>query len=107
MNYLTPVGALAGTPGPFGTFDMGGDLEQWTDSIYEASTNRVSCAAFWDDLFSQLARPARYAGDPQVEINNIGFRVAGIPEPGSVTVDRRSHGCLDPSEHSLFDLCLR
>ena len=107
MNYLAQVGALAGTPSPFGTFGVGGDPEQWTDAISEASTNRISGAHFWDNLFSGLARSARYTGDPQVEINNIGFRVAGIPEPGSVTVDTRSRCRLDPSERPLLDLCLR
>ena len=31
-NYLTPVGAFAGSPGPFGTYDMGGDLFQWNEA---------------------------------------------------------------------------
>jgi formylglycine-generating enzyme required for sulfatase activity len=31
-NTLTPVGAFSASPGPYGTFDMGGDLWQWNVS---------------------------------------------------------------------------
>ena len=32
-NGLTPVGSFAGSPGPYGTFDQGGELFQWSDTI--------------------------------------------------------------------------
>ena len=32
--YLTPVGAFAASPGPYGTFDMGGDVWQWNETPY-------------------------------------------------------------------------
>ena len=31
-NYLTPVGVFAGSPGPYGTYDMGGDVFQWNEA---------------------------------------------------------------------------
>ena len=31
-NYLTPVGAFADSPGPYGTFDQGGDVFQWNEA---------------------------------------------------------------------------
>jgi len=36
-NYLTPVGAFAGSPGPYGTFDMGGDVWQWLETFDKGS----------------------------------------------------------------------
>ena len=34
VNYLTPVGAFAGSPGPYGTYDMGGDAWQWSETVF-------------------------------------------------------------------------
>lgn len=31
--YLTKVGAFSGSPGPYGTYDMGGNVWQWNDSF--------------------------------------------------------------------------
>ena len=39
-DWLTPVGAFAGSPGPFGNFDMGGDVEQWTDTLVDGAITR-------------------------------------------------------------------
>ena len=33
-NHLTPVGAFLASPGPYGTFDMGGDVYQWNEAKY-------------------------------------------------------------------------
>jgi len=37
-NYLTPVGAFAESPGPYGTFDQGGDVWQWNETEVSSST---------------------------------------------------------------------
>ena len=31
-NLLTPVGSFALSPGPYGTYDMGGDVWQWDEA---------------------------------------------------------------------------
>ena len=31
-DWLTPIGAFAGSPGHYGTFDMGGDVWQWDET---------------------------------------------------------------------------
>ena len=31
-NYLTPVGSFSSSPGPYGTYDMGGDVWQWNET---------------------------------------------------------------------------
>ena len=34
-NYVTPVGAFPSSPGPFGTYNMGGDVFQWIENRHE------------------------------------------------------------------------
>ena len=40
-NYLTPVGVFAASPGPYGTYDMGGDVYQWNDTVISNQFYRV------------------------------------------------------------------
>jgi sulfatase modifying factor 1 len=33
QNYLTAVGTFVNSPSPYGTFDQGGNVEEWTDTL--------------------------------------------------------------------------
>ena len=46
-NYLTPVGDFVLSPGPFGTYDMGGDVFQWTEAVFSGDTTRGMCGGCW------------------------------------------------------------
>ena len=85
-NLLTPVGAFAGSPGPFGTFDMGGDLFQWNEANYDnLNEYRGLRGGGWVLNSSYLESSNRvYGDDPTDETSSVGFRVASVPEPGSI-----------------------
>ena len=85
-NYLTPVGAFADSPSAYGTYDQGGDVWQWN----EANISGEYPWFAWRPLGRQLLRsrppPAAADVDPTDEGTLIGFRVASVPEPGSLAM---------------------
>jgi sulfatase modifying factor 1 len=94
QNYLTDVGAFSDSPGPYGTFDQGGDVDQWNDLNPDASSSsRGLRGGHWynvGDYPYDMSSSARGVYDPSDEFEfGVGFRVASseaVPEPGSITL---------------------
>ncbi len=79
-NMLTPVGTFAASPGPYGTYDMGGDIWQWIEDPK---------GAYRGGGYEGLASSEQSGGQPP-SVGQfdpyLGFRVASVPEPGSITL---------------------
>jgi sulfatase modifying factor 1 len=84
-NYLTAVGALAASPGPYGTFDQGGDVFQWTEALYSGSDRGLRGGSFGFPG-SYLQSDSNTADPPTSEGAVIGFRVSQVPEPASLGI---------------------
>ncbi len=83
-NYLTPVGEFADSPGPYGTYDMGGDVYQWTETPL-AGGYALEGGSFEGP--SSLLESSALHSDSPVETSALyGFRVAAsaIPEPATL-----------------------
>jgi sulfatase modifying factor 1 len=96
QNYLTNVGAFSNSPGPYGTFDQGGNVWEWNDLSGSPSVMRGFRGGGWgriglDDLeTSQFIEISTHANG-----SAYGFRLArplsgpsGVPEidPSSLHV---------------------
>ena len=83
--YRTEVGEFDNSGSPYGTFDQGGNLWEWTEGIVSGSQRGLrggshgNCAS----VENLLASDGR-SGSPVAETFGIGFRVAAAPEPGTV-----------------------
>jgi sulfatase modifying factor 1 len=77
--YRTEVGAFVGSPGPYGTFDQGGNVSEWSESW-----GYLRGRSFGADASYLSAGWRSYLGYPVYERNSIGLRVAMVPEPGSL-----------------------
>ena len=93
-NLLTTVGAFAASPGPYGTFDMGGLVDQWNETGIGGWTRGLR-AGNYDVDSMQLAACFRSSSPdgPAWEHDSVGFRVASVPtgwepvpEPSSITL---------------------
>lgn len=83
QNSLTEVGAYEFAPGPYGTYDQGGNVREWTERTFAtrgAPRGSVRGGSWWsspDYLTPQWSSgPNAYDED-----STAGFRVATVPEP--------------------------
>jgi formylglycine-generating enzyme len=86
QNYLTDVGAYTASLGPYGTFDMGGNVYEWNEAVIN-STSRCVRGGDWFNTSDLMAASYRFNANSTFEYSNVGFRVAGsavVPEPGSM-----------------------
>jgi formylglycine-generating enzyme len=86
QNYLTDVGAYTASASPYGLFDMGGDVYQWTEALV-SGIYRGERGGSWSSFSFTLASSYRNYIDPTLEVNNEGFRVAAVLLPGDLNRD--------------------
>ncbi len=78
--YLTNVGAFSGSPSAYGTFDQGGNVQEWTDGIFQTS-NRTLRGGSWT-LSSNLTKSSSRPSLPSVAGDEFtGLRIAGALPP--------------------------
>jgi formylglycine-generating enzyme required for sulfatase activity len=80
--YTTEVGFFAGSPSAYDTFDQGGDVWNWNEATI--SGYRGARGGSFNLTSSSLASSLRGSLNATTESYNIGFRVAEVPEPGSL-----------------------
>ena len=81
--WMTEVGAHENSDSPYGTFDQGGNVYEWNEALIVSS--RGLRGGGWGWYYNSLAASDRYSyGSPTYESFDIGFRVANVPEPGSL-----------------------
>jgi formylglycine-generating enzyme required for sulfatase activity len=81
VGGTTAVGVFSLSVSAYGTFDQSGNVYNWNDSVF-FSTSRGLRGGAWDSQSaSGLMSSDRSFGDPSAESGDIGFRLAGIPEP--------------------------
>jgi sulfatase modifying factor 1 len=80
VGDLTPVGSYAGSASPYGTFDQGGNVFEWNESIVNTDSNRGMRGGSYSFPVVFESAEYRVAGN---QSEYVGFRLAMIPEPGT------------------------
>jgi formylglycine-generating enzyme required for sulfatase activity len=78
QNYLTPCGFFNNSPSPYGTFDQGGNLDEWTETAVQAffGNARVTRGGSWNTSGLNNNSDPRSISLPKDAINTVGFRLA-------------------------------
>jgi formylglycine-generating enzyme required for sulfatase activity len=80
--YRTPVGEFEKSESPYGTFDQGGNVWEWNEALIGSARGlRGGTFGYGSD---RLLASGRNSGFPSGENAFMGFRVANVPEPGSI-----------------------
>lgn len=90
LNYLTAVGTFANSPSAYGTFDQGGNLEEWTDDVVYTTfgaSRRTRGGAWNSGGLNDDVNPIPTAL-PSDRSNKIGFRLARSTSASSVSTSR-------------------
>jgi len=82
VSNLTIRGSYTGSASPYGTFDQGGNVYEWNESIVAGTQRGIRGGGFVDAAAFTAASSSNFQS-PQSAFSSYGFRVASIPEPGT------------------------
>lgn len=91
VGRTTDVGTYASFPSSYGTFDQGGNVWEWNEAVWHSVGRGLRGSSFVypgsiDGYTNSLSAEYRYGGSPARESEDIGFRIALVPEPASVAI---------------------
>jgi formylglycine-generating enzyme len=84
-HYTTVAGEFQNSASAYGTFDQGGNVWEWNDSILYRSYRGLRGGSFGSSP-GYLQSSYRYEYDPTNERFDIGLRVVQVPEPASMAL---------------------
>jgi formylglycine-generating enzyme required for sulfatase activity len=100
--YRTEAGAHENSASPYGTFDQGGNIYEWTETLVGSENRGVRGGTFNDTV--DLLRASRPFVGSLPDQNNllVGFRVALIPGKMALPGDLNGDGCVNQSDLGIL-----
>ena len=83
--YRTEVGAHENSGSPYGTFDMGGNVWEWNEALIYGSNRGCRGGSYYSYGYYLRSSNRDYL-DPYYEDGDLGFRVASVPEPCTLSL---------------------
>lgn len=107
VSPFTDVGTFAEAPSFYGTFDQGGNVSEWIETVGAYSSQRVVRGGSWDWTPGLLQAYARASTRPLYELSALGFRIAAIAEPrASMPGDMNCDGHMGFDDINSFVLAI-
>jgi formylglycine-generating enzyme required for sulfatase activity len=105
MNYLTDVGAYTTADSPYGTFDQGGNVQEWNETASGGARGLRGTSWLYYDFYLAASWPLSTL--PSWAANDVGFRVASIAEPEPVVVPAVGPAGLIITSLAMFTTAVR
>jgi len=83
--HTTEVGEFENSASPYGTFDQSGNLREWNETVLAGSARGLRGGGWYYNSHYLQASNHSFS-DPTIASFYVGFRVASVPEPGSITM---------------------
>ena len=84
-KYTTLAGEFQNSESPYGTYDQGGNVWEWNESIVDGSSRALRGGSYFS-TGTNFTRAAIRAVFPTDVREGCGFRIASVPEPGSLAM---------------------
>jgi formylglycine-generating enzyme required for sulfatase activity len=84
--YRTEVGAFAASPSAYGTFDQGGNVDEWNEAIVNGSCRRQRGGNFYQQVSHLQAAYSGHYDYPSHESWSAGLRLVEVPEPATLSL---------------------
>jgi formylglycine-generating enzyme required for sulfatase activity len=83
VGDVTTVGSYAGAGSPWGTFDQGGNVWEWSEAVSESGAGREIRGGVFSGSPGAMGVGFQLSDVPSNETGVEGFRLVMIPEPGT------------------------
>ncbi len=83
--YTTSVGQFSLSLSPYGTFDQGGNVYEWTDTAW-GSDRRFQAGGAFNATGGDIRASSYYGGTPSDGGVGVGFRIVEVPEPATLSL---------------------
>lgn len=85
-GFLSDVGAYTQSAGPYGTFDQGGNVWEWTETVSDDDDLIIRGGGWYGSSSDGLrATDSIVVEDGETELD-LGIRIARVPEPASALI---------------------
>lgn len=99
--HFTPVGAYEASSSAYGTFDQGGNVAEWNETLVSAG-QRGRRGGSWDTTATDLSSATRGSVLAYLEFEHTGFRLATSAAAVSVAGDYNGNGAVDAADFVMW-----
>ncbi len=96
VGFSTDVGSYINDPSSYGTFDQGGNVAEWNDTIFaDRDNHRFVLGGAWNDSPDRMRSAAKDDHPLEYEYFDAGFRLASVvPEASSLVLTMLASGVM-------------